>query len=72
MTILVTAPTEILAARLTARDRASDSSLSERLGRRDVTGETYRPDVIINNVDAPDRGVRKLLDAVYANGVLAG
>jgi ribose 1,5-bisphosphokinase len=72
MTILVTAPTEILAARLTARDRASDSSLSERLGRRDITGETYRPDVIINNVDAPDRGVRKLLDAVYANGVLAG
>src|SRR3954469_18371914 len=41
MTILVTAPTDILAARLAARDRASDSSLSERLRRNDVAGETY-------------------------------
>jgi len=28
--------------------------------------------VVINNVGEPETGARKLLDAVYANGVLAG
>ena len=37
-----------------------------------IAGEMCRPDVIINNVGEPDRGVRKLLDTVYANGILAG
>ena len=72
MTILVTAPKNILAERLAARDRASDGQILERLARSDIADVTCRPDVIINNVGEPDRGVRKLLDAVYANGILAG
>jgi hypothetical protein len=32
----------------------------------------FRPDVVINNVGEPDRGGRKLLDTVHANGILAG
>jgi ribose 1,5-bisphosphokinase len=72
MTILVTAPKDVLAARLAARDRASDGQILERLSRSDIAGATCRPDVVINNVGEPDRGVRKLLDTVHANGILAG
>jgi ribose 1,5-bisphosphokinase len=72
MTILVTAPRDVLAARLAALDRASDGRILERLRRSDIAGEMYRPDVVIDNVGEPDRGVRKLLDTVHANGILAG
>ena len=72
MTILVTAPKDVLAARLAARDRASDGRILERLSRSDIAGGRCRPDVVINNVGEPDRGVRKLLDTVHANGILAG
>jgi ribose 1,5-bisphosphokinase len=67
--VLVTAPKDVLAKRLAARDRASDGGIVERLHRADI--ENCRPDVIIDNIDDPQRGVRKLLDAVYATGVLA-
>jgi len=70
--VLVTAPEEVLAARLAGRDRASDGQLSERLKRIGIAVDTFSPDVIINNVGAPEHGVRKLLDAIYATGVLAG
>jgi ribose 1,5-bisphosphokinase len=72
MTILVTAPKNILAERLAARDRASDGRILERLARSDIAGASCRPDVIINNIGEPARGVRKLLDTVNANGILAG
>jgi ribose 1,5-bisphosphokinase len=72
MTNLVTAPKDVLAARLAARDRASDGRILERLSRSDVSGQMCRPDVVINNVGEPDCGVRKLLDTIHANGVLAG
>ena len=39
MTILVTAPKDVLAARLAARDRASDGRILERLSRNDIVGE---------------------------------
>ena len=67
--VLVTAPKDVLAKRLAARDRASDGGIVERLHRADI--ENCRPDVIIDNIDDPQRGVRKLVDAVYATGVLA-
>lgn len=70
--VLVTVPKDVLAKRLAARDRASDGGVVERLQRADVALEDCRPDVVINNVSEPERGVRKLLDAVYANGVMAG
>jgi ribose 1,5-bisphosphokinase len=72
MTILVTAPKNILAERLAARDRASDGRILDRLARSDIAGASCRPDVIINNIGEPARGVRKLLDTVNANGILAG
>jgi ribose 1,5-bisphosphokinase len=67
--VLVTAPRETLATRLAARDRASDGSIEQRVGRSAITNNGFRPDVVINNVGEPDVGARKLLDTVYASGV---
>jgi ribose 1,5-bisphosphokinase len=71
VTVLVTAPPEVLAQRLAARERASDGSIAERMRRVDVESGRFRADVIINNVGEPETGARKLLDAVYAGGVFA-
>ena len=71
VTVLVTAPTEMLAQRLAARERASDASVGERMRRVDVESGRFWPDVIIDNVGEPETGARKLLDAVYAGGVFA-
>ena len=70
--VLVTAPRDVLAARLAARDRASDGQIAERLGRIDLASETCRPDVIITNVGDPERGVQRLLEAVHATGAAGG
>jgi ribose 1,5-bisphosphokinase len=66
--VLVTAPRELLEMRLAARDRASDKSIEERVGRAETADSGFRPDVVINNVGEPDIGARKLLDTVYASG----
>jgi ribose 1,5-bisphosphokinase len=71
VTVLVTAPTEVLAQRLAARERASDASAAERMRRANVESGRFRADVVINNVGEPATGARKLLDAVYAGGVFA-
>jgi ribose 1,5-bisphosphokinase len=67
--VLVTAPREVLAARLAARDRPSDGSIEQRVGRSEIEAGGFRPDVIINNIGEPDVGARKLVDTVYASGV---
>jgi ribose 1,5-bisphosphokinase len=72
VTVLVTAPREVLGSRLAARDRASDGRIADRMSRAESVGGKVRADVIINNVGEPETGARKLLDAVYATGVLAG
>jgi ribose 1,5-bisphosphokinase len=69
LAVLVTAPREMLTARLAARDRATDGSLEQRVGRAETASNGLRPDVVINNVGDPDIGARRLLDTVYASGV---
>jgi ribose 1,5-bisphosphokinase len=66
--VLVTAPRELLAMRLAARDRASDASIEQRVGRAETANNGFRPDVVIDNVGEPDTGARKLVDTVYASG----
>jgi ribose 1,5-bisphosphokinase len=68
-TVLVTAPREVIAARLAARERDSDGPLADRVGRSELTVRELRPNVVIDNVDAPATGARKLIDAIYATGV---
>jgi hypothetical protein len=40
------------------------------MSRVDLADGKLRPDVIIDNIGEPEIGARKLVDTVYANGVL--
>ena len=42
------------------------------MNRAALADGKLRPDVIINNVGAPETAARKLVDTLYATGVLAG
>jgi ribose 1,5-bisphosphokinase len=69
VTVLVTAPREVLGARLAARGRGTDVSVTDRMKRAELADGELRPDVIINNIGEPETGARKLVDTVYATGV---
>jgi ribose 1,5-bisphosphokinase len=69
--VLVTAPQDVLRSRLAARERASDGRVSDRMRRLELADGKLRPDVIINNVGDPQSEARKLVDTLYASGVLA-
>jgi ribose 1,5-bisphosphokinase len=59
--VLVTAPAEILAARLAGRSRASDGPLEQRIKRNDAFAG-FRADYTIDNAGAPGTAARQLLD----------
>lgn len=61
--VSVTAPPEILAARLAARGRPSDGPVTERL-HRDIAGAAPVADVIISNIASPQDHARELLSAI--------
>jgi len=67
--VLITAPAEVLAQRLAARQRASDTSLAERL-QGAAMPETGEPDIVISNVGSADEHGRELA-AVIAGKPLA-
>jgi ribose 1,5-bisphosphokinase len=71
VTVLVTAPQDVLQSRLAARERASDGRVSDRMRRLELSEGNLRPDVIINNVGDPQSGASKLVDTLYASGALA-
>ncbi len=60
--VLVTAPPDVLAARLTARARASDGDVAARVAR--ATGLDADADVVIQNIEHPDAGVQQLVRAI--------
>jgi len=64
--VLVTAPAELLAQRVAARKRTSDSSVAERL-QRAALPDTAAADIVISNVGSPDAHGRELA-AVIAGG----
>lgn len=59
--VLVTAPEEVLAERLTARARPSDGRLNDRLRRAVVTAA---PDIVIQNIGPAEDHAAELLKAV--------
>ena len=61
--VAVTAPPEVLAARLAARGRNSDGPIAQRLQR---SAADVAPDVIIDNVGDPAVAARVLLDQLYS------
>lgn len=64
LVVLVTAPPEILAARLAQRGRASDGSLEQRMARTSEITRHFVPDVVIDNAGTPEKGAADLLKAI--------
>ncbi len=62
--VLVTAPADVLAARLAARGRATDGALATRLTRSAPARSDLAPDVVIENVGDPQDGGEKLIAAI--------
>jgi ribose 1,5-bisphosphokinase len=63
--VLITAPLEILAARLRARSRSDDGALADRL-RRAGSDAGLVADVVIDNTGTAEAGARKLVAAIDA------
>ena len=61
---LVTAPADVLAARLAARSRASDGDLAQRLGRGAPLPGEFAPDHIIENVGDIAEGAALLVASI--------
>ena len=62
--VLVTAPAEVLAGRLSARGRPSDGDLAQRLGRGAPPPAEFAPDHVIENVGDIADGVTRLVAAI--------
>jgi ribose 1,5-bisphosphokinase len=62
--VLVTAPAEVLAARLAGRGRTSDGDLAQRLGRAAPSEAAFAPDHTIENVGAITEGAGHLFAAI--------
>lgn len=67
--VLVTAPPDVLAARIAARGRASDGPMKERLIRSAPIESDLRVDVVIDNTDDISSSANKLLAAIRAPAV---
>jgi ribose 1,5-bisphosphokinase len=63
----VTAPPDVLAARLANRQRPSDGNHDARLGRL-PSGQEIEPDVVIRNVGRPEVGIRRMLNVIRDPG----
>ena len=68
--VSITAPADILAARLAARGRASDGSIGERV-QRAALRDTAAPDVVISNVGAADDHARELAEIILGQRLIA-
>lgn len=68
--VLVTAPHEILAARLAARARATDGDLPERVRRSAEIGPNLDVDIVIDNTGSIDEGARRLQNAIESQLVV--
>lgn len=62
--VLITAPPDILAARLAARARTTDGSLPERMARSSKVSEDFKADIVIDNIGSVDDGAGQLYDVI--------
>jgi ribose 1,5-bisphosphokinase len=58
--VLVTAPKDVLLARLAARGRESGGDVAERLDRAAAANEDFAPDMVIENIGDPHDGASRL------------
>jgi ribose 1,5-bisphosphokinase len=69
--VLITAPQQVLKARLAQRDRQTDGGVADRLARSIHASDARQPDFVIRNVGRPTLGVRRLLDVIREDDVRA-
>jgi ribose 1,5-bisphosphokinase len=62
--VLVTAPKEILLARLAARGRESGGDMAERLDRAVSAVDDFTPDIVIENIGDPHDGANRLAEVL--------
>lgn len=62
--VVVTAPPEILQARLFARRRGSDGDLKQRIARSGAIAPDYEIDLVIDNSGVPEEGIRQLIGVI--------
>ncbi len=62
--VLVTAPKEILLARLAARGRERGGDVVGRLDRAEAAVEDFGPDIVIENIGDPDLGAGRLVQVL--------
>ena len=67
--VLVTAPQEVLHARLSGRSRTSDGSLADRIARSAKLEVDAHVDVEIRNVGRVETAVRRLLNVIRDPGI---
>jgi ribose 1,5-bisphosphokinase len=65
MVVMITAPPEVLAARLANRGRASDTSVAERV-QRAALPDVAAADLVISNVGSAEAHGRELAGAIMA------
>jgi ribose 1,5-bisphosphokinase len=68
--VLVTAPADVLQARLEARRRPSDGNVAARIQRSATIEPCSDADFVINNVGRPAVGVRRLVNAIRDPGIV--
>jgi ribose 1,5-bisphosphokinase len=68
--VLVTAPADVLAARLAGRSRPSDGSLAERLSRNEAFRD-FAADHVVDNINAPATAIERFLTIVAEPGSAA-
>jgi ribose 1,5-bisphosphokinase len=64
--VLVTAPKDVLLARLAARGRESRGDVAERVDRVAVAVGDLAPDIVIENVGQPHEGAARLAAVLRA------
>ena len=62
----VTAPLDVLQARLRTRERDSDGDLAARMARSAAAERGLEVDMVIENVGPPDLGIRRLVSIIHA------
>ena len=63
--VLITAPADILSARLAGRSRGTDGPAALRI-ERNASFNDFRADYVVENIGAADTAVKSLLDVIYA------
>lgn len=66
-TVLVSAPAEVLAARLSGRQRDSDGPIGERIKRNDAYA-AFAADIVIDNSGSPADGIARLASLIQRAG----